>query len=79
MFKSRLMDCAAQVQLHLDSVLVPMGDLPVVQAMRYASHGGKRLRAFLVLESARLHGIAPESGNLARSGDRSHACLFAGA
>lgn len=58
MFKSRLMDCAAQVQLHLDSVLVPMGDLPVVQAMRYASHGGKRLRAFLVMESARIHGIS---------------------
>ncbi|MYM55228.1 polyprenyl synthetase family protein [Rhodobacteraceae bacterium GS-10] len=37
-----------------------MGDLSVVQAMRYASAGGKRLRAFLVLETARLHGIAPE-------------------
>ncbi|MEE2946284.1 MAG: farnesyl diphosphate synthase [Pseudomonadota bacterium] len=60
MFKSRLMDCAALVQLHLDSVMEPMGDLPVVQAMRYASHGGKRLRAFLVMESARLHGIAPD-------------------
>jgi len=64
MFKTRLMDCAARVQLHLDSVLAPKdgqaGDLPVVQAMRYASHGGKRLRAFLVLESARLHGIPAE-------------------
>jgi farnesyl diphosphate synthase len=29
--------------------------------MRYAAQGGKRLRAFLVLESARLHGIAPHS------------------
>jgi len=28
--------------------------------MRYALQGGKRLRAFLVLESARLHGIAPD-------------------
>ncbi|MBR9764222.1 MAG: polyprenyl synthetase family protein, partial [Rhodobacteraceae bacterium] len=27
-------------------------------AMRYACSGGKRLRAFLVLESARLHGVA---------------------
>ena len=60
MFKTRLMECAAQVQLHLDSVLVPMGELPVVQAMRYASHGGKRLRAFLVLESTRLHGISAD-------------------
>ncbi|WP_243403690.1 polyprenyl synthetase family protein [Shimia abyssi] len=40
--------------------MAPMGDLPVVQAMRYASAGGKRLRAFLVLESARLHHI-PEA------------------
>jgi farnesyl diphosphate synthase len=30
---------------------------PVVQAMRYAAHGGKRLRGFLVLESARMLGI----------------------
>jgi len=37
-----------------------LGNLPVISAMRYASAGGKRLRAFLVLESARLHGIAPE-------------------
>nr|WP_241488937.1 farnesyl diphosphate synthase [Shimia sp. SK013] len=42
-------------------VMAPLGDLPVVAAMRYASAGGKRLRAFLVLESARLHGIAPEN------------------
>jgi farnesyl diphosphate synthase len=64
MFKTRLMECAAQLQLHLDSVMVPFlentGELPVLQAMRYASHGGKRLRAFLVLESARLHGISSD-------------------
>ncbi|TNF64524.1 MAG: polyprenyl synthetase family protein [Rhodobacteraceae bacterium] len=28
--------------------------------MDYASDGGKRLRGFLVLESARLHGVAPD-------------------
>ncbi|MDO9526813.1 MAG: polyprenyl synthetase family protein [Gemmobacter sp.] len=33
-------------------------DQPVVHAMRYAASGGKRLRGFLVLESAALHGIA---------------------
>jgi farnesyl diphosphate synthase len=33
-------------------------DSPVAQAMEYACIGGKGLRAFLVLESARLHGIA---------------------
>ncbi|MDP4033878.1 MAG: polyprenyl synthetase family protein [Pseudorhodobacter sp.] len=33
-------------------------DVPVVDAMRYAVRGGKRLRGFLVLESARLHGVS---------------------
>nr|WP_237422093.1 farnesyl diphosphate synthase [Frigidibacter albus] len=33
-------------------------DQPVVEAMRYALRGGKRLRGFLVLESAALHGIS---------------------
>lgn len=57
MFKSRLTAAAQAVQAHLTVVLAPAGDLPVVEAMRYASSGGKRLRAFFVLESARLHGI----------------------
>lgn len=34
---------------------LPPGDL--ADAMRYASAGGKRVRALLVLESARLHGV----------------------
>ena len=33
------------------------GDLPVIEGMRYACNGGKRLRAFLVMESARLHDV----------------------
>lgn len=37
---------------------LPPGDL--TDAMRYASQGGKGLRGFLVLESARLHGV-PEA------------------
>ena len=32
---------------------------PVADAMRYAVTGGKGLRAFLVLQSAQLHGVAP--------------------
>jgi len=32
---------------------------PVAEAMRYACTGGKGLRGFLVIESARLHGLAP--------------------
>ncbi len=37
-----------------------LGDLPVVEAMRYAVRGGKGLRAFLVIEGARLHGVAAD-------------------
>lgn len=57
MFQSQLQTAAKQVDHHLQVVMAPLGDLPVVEAMRYASAGGKRLRAFLVLESARLHGV----------------------
>lgn len=37
-------------------------------AMRYALHGGKGLRGFLVIEGARLHGIAPEAAAPAAAG-----------
>ncbi|MCR8724741.1 polyprenyl synthetase family protein [Frigidibacter sp. ROC022] len=60
MFQTRLDETAALVGARLEAVLLPLGDLPVVQAMRYAVAGGKRMRAFLVLESARLHGLAPD-------------------
>lgn len=61
MFQTRLNEVAVAVQAHLDTTLEPMGGLPVVQAMRYASAGGKRLRAFLVMESARLHDVSPDN------------------
>ncbi|MFM1864201.1 MAG: hypothetical protein RLZ26_2723 [Pseudomonadota bacterium] len=48
---------AALIGAHLDAALVARGDAPVVQAMRHALRGGKRLRGFLVLESAALHAI----------------------
>lgn len=38
------------------NVLSDFADVPVVHAMRYALRGGKRLRAFLVRESARVCG-----------------------
>lgn len=60
MFQSQLQNAAKQVETHLQNVMAPLGDLPVIDAMRYASAGGKRLRAFLVLESARLHEVSPE-------------------
>ncbi|MEP1587577.1 MAG: polyprenyl synthetase family protein [Tateyamaria sp.] len=40
-------------------MLAGFDDLNVVQAMSHATQGGKRLRGFMVLESARLHGIDP--------------------
>ncbi|MBZ4689473.1 MAG: farnesyl-diphosphate synthase [Cereibacter sp.] len=60
-FPVALNDAALAVQARLDAALAGHDDLPVVAAMRYALQGGKRLRGFLVLESARLHGVAPEA------------------
>lgn len=60
MFTAALAEAADRVQACLTAALAPLADQPVIHGMRYATTGGKRLRAFLVLESARLHGIAPE-------------------
>ncbi|MFA8386891.1 MAG: polyprenyl synthetase family protein [Pelagibaca sp.] len=57
MFSDALRRDAARIGAHLDKVLGGGPDLPVTQGMRYAVAGGKRLRGFLVLESARLHGV----------------------
>jgi len=43
-------------------------DSPVVQAVSHAVTGGKALRAFLVLESARIHGLAPDVATSAAAG-----------
>ena len=56
-FSAQLAADAAAVQARLDAAMAGFGNQPVVQAMRYAAHGGKRLRGFLVLESARMLGI----------------------
>jgi len=62
------------VQTALDDALAFYPDAPVVHAMRYAVQGGKRLRAFLVLESARLHGIyAPDAMPAAAAVEALHA------
>lgn len=57
MFESRLKRVQSKVQEALDDALAFHPDVPVVHAMRYALQGGKRLRALLVIESARLHGV----------------------
>jgi farnesyl diphosphate synthase len=61
MFRQRLSDCANTIQTQMDSVLSQFERLPVVDAMAHATNGGKRLRGFLVLESARLHGVNPSA------------------
>ncbi|SMX46731.1 polyprenyl synthetase family protein [Actibacterium lipolyticum] len=60
MFQTRLEETAAQVAAHLTHVLDGYPAHPVTDAMRYAVQGGKRLRAFLVMESAALHGVDPQ-------------------
>jgi farnesyl diphosphate synthase len=57
MFRERLAQDAARIQEQFDLVLGALDDLNVTHAMAYATRGGKRLRGFLVLESARLHAI----------------------
>jgi farnesyl diphosphate synthase len=58
MFNDRLRDVAMQVESCLAEMLLPLGTAPVAEAMRYATQGGKRIRAFLVMESAALHGVS---------------------
>ncbi|MGJ8602599.1 MAG: polyprenyl synthetase family protein [Marivita sp.] len=60
MFSDALRRDADAIGAHLTKVLTGGPDLPVIDGMRYALSGGKRLRGFLVLEGARLHGV-PEA------------------
>lgn len=60
MFSERLRQCGGLTEACLGKVLAPMQDSTVGQAMAWATAGGKRLRAFLVIESARLHGVGAE-------------------
>lgn len=55
-FPSVLASDAARIEARLMAALDGRRDVPVVQAMRYALRGGKRLRGFMVLESARMLG-----------------------
>ena len=59
-FTTALGTAASRVETYLDTTL-PAADNTIAEGMRYAVlNGGKRLRAFLVMESAALHGITPE-------------------
>jgi farnesyl diphosphate synthase len=56
-FPAQLAADAVAIQTRLDAAMAGLSDAAVVQAMRYAATGGKRLRGFLVLESARMLGV----------------------
>ena len=60
MFVTTLAEDAARVQARLEAALADRADLPLIRAMRYAVKGGKGLRGFLVLEGARMLGLAVE-------------------
>lgn len=57
MFARTLTEAAAAIEAELALRMAGFGPEPVIEAMRYAARGGKRLRGFLVLEGAALHGI----------------------
>jgi len=56
-FPERLAAVQAAVQARLDAALTDRADEPVIHAMRYAASGGKRIRAFLVMEGAAMLGV----------------------
>lgn len=59
-FTVALKQAATRVEAFLDATLPPP-DNTIAEGMRYGVlNGGKRLRAFLVMESATLHGVAAE-------------------
>ena len=64
---------AAAIHVRLTEVLAERADEPVIHAMRYALNGGKRLRGFLVLESARLHGVSERALSAAAAIEALHA------
>ncbi|MFD0980575.1 polyprenyl synthetase family protein [Tropicimonas aquimaris] len=57
-FQTALAEAAGRVQACLATELRGYGSEPIIDAMRYAVTGGKGLRGFLVMESARLHGVS---------------------
>ena len=60
-FPALLAADASLIQTRLDAAFASLPDQPVMQAMAYATTGGKRLRGFLVLESARMLGVSPSA------------------
>lgn len=59
-FAASQADGATRIATCLDALIGAQPASAIRDGMAYATRGGKRLRGVLVLETARLHGIAPE-------------------
>ena len=60
MFRDRLGFSAEIVEKTIINYLKDFGEIEIVDAMRYSLQGGKKLRAFFVLESSSLFDIDPD-------------------
>ncbi|HEY0274788.1 MAG TPA: farnesyl diphosphate synthase [Paenirhodobacter sp.] len=68
MFATRLQEVQHAVSAALAEAISTCPEGPLRDAMGYAARGGKRLRAFLVLESAALFSLAPAQAMPAAAG-----------
>ena len=66
-FEDKLKANASQISAALSGYLKELGDNDIAEAMRYATGGGKRIRGFLVCNSAQLFEPAREGHILAAS------------
>ena len=73
MFANQLALDATTAQRLIELALTPVPDVPLRDAMLYAVRGGKGLRAFLVLEGARLHDVGDRAGHAAGAIEALHA------
>ena len=58
-FEARLAAAQRQVSARLSDAIAALPDSDIARAMAHATEGGKRLRAFLVIEGAALHDVPP--------------------
>ena len=73
-FAERLAQAAAATGAHLRAAILDLPESAVRDAMVHACDGGKGLRGFLVLESARLHGLSdPQALDAAAAIEAVHA------
>lgn len=59
-FEARLEQVARRIEAQFQSIWAKSEPTDLINAMAHAAGGGKRLRGFLVMESARLHQVAPD-------------------